>query len=134
MKYAGIYQKWICLVLIITMSFTGMCLENMQAHSIFSYEKTAAEPHFYIVENVITNSDCCTVEQLGVEEIGAILAQMRQIPAKSCVRAVLLLLSLALLPGNSIYVANTSYDPPEVVVCTEHIIIGYIHQQDGEKG
>lgn len=134
MKAREFCKKWIGLLLAVAMILAGVCLEKGRADSAFLYiDSSALKSHMYYIENMVSDNDSCTAEQLGVKSVQGIVSGQKSV--ENNIRAIWCLLFLAILPQIPTQVKRENVRAPErALLSGQQVIICYIHKQDGEKG
>ena len=128
-------KKRICLILAFLMLFTGMCLENRRAHSLFvSPVIPKTDSSVYADALLRAESDVCTAEMLGVRNYSYIwetagksalrYKDMKVSLYALCVWSCLQAFFCFFVAAYAVY-SSASDDVSEVVQ--------YIHNADGKK-
>lgn len=128
-------KKSLCFFLIICMLFLGMCVENIQADSFFSYESSAHSASSLLSgERTTLTTQEYLVSNISKDEC---ITNSNQVIPRSFIRnskgTALSLLFVDLLPLIFPLIQTSSDDELTNESYFSTIIINYIHHKDGKK-
>lgn len=128
------YQKFICVIMAICMMFSGMCLNNTKADSLF--ERVAESTTTSYIDSLKQeglNNESCTIEMLGVRNTVNILGTIKRSVEKWEGRTSLVLLCMEEMTSqlSNYHIATITMQFLEGHGRT--VVLEYIHNQDGKK-
>lgn len=126
-------QKWICLLMAITVMISGICLEKIPADSYFSCSQTNTITK---ADSVLRDESACRTETLSQREVLSSLRTVKRDQRRNQVRTYyssgMCLFNAEILPP----IFQIKQAAKEEVYCESSCIaaiLSYIHNQDGEK-
>ena len=128
-------KKSLCFLLMICMLFLGMCVENVQADSFFSYESSAHTASTLLSGDRTTlTAQEYTVENISRDECFTSTSQIvRRSFNRSTRGTALSLLFMDILPQISPFIQMSSdLELADESSCST-VIVNYIHHKDGKK-
>ncbi len=127
-------KNYICLLMIVSMIFSGICFEDTTTYSLFSYATSESTSTYLDLQNGLASSQkLCTLQMLGQRNIISSPKTPRRSYDIRGIRTVLFK-SLAdiFLQNSSLLYASESVDIFNEFF-SNTVIITYIHMQDGQK-
>lgn len=128
-------KKSLCFLLMICMLFLGMCVENAQADSFFSYESSShAASTLLSGERTTLTTQEYPVENISRDECFTSSSQIvRRSFSRSNRGTALSLLFVDILPQISPFIqASSDSELTDESSCST-VIVNYIHHKDGKK-
>lgn len=127
-------QKWICLMLVIAVMISGICLEKIPANSYFSCQKASAIAK---ADSVLRDVSACRTESLSQREVLSSLRSAKGEAKRNQVRVSYLsglcLSNAELLPQMFQSKQAAEEEGTYCKASCSAAILSYIHKQDGEK-
>lgn len=132
---SAIIRKYISFILLISILFSGVCLEQEVRTDPFSCVDSQTSPailhNFY---NGDSHLDICNEKLVGVRTVVSIITQDGRSVLKTKTRSGIFFSLAGLLSNYSVYFDKMdSRFIAKSRTCTSAYIIRYIHLQDGEK-
>lgn len=130
----GRNQKWICLLLVIAVMISGICLEKITADSYFSCKQTSTIAK---ADSILKDVSACRIETLSQREVLSSFRMAKRELRRNQIRIIyqsgLCLSNAEFLPQNF----QTKQEARENNINCKNscsaAILSYIHNQDGEK-
>ncbi len=130
----GRNQKWICLLLVIVVMISGICLEKIPADSYFSCKQTSTIAK---ADSVLRDVSACRTETLSQREVLSSFRTAKRELRRNQVRTIyqsgLCLSNAEFLPQNFQTKQAAREDNINCKDSCSAAILSYIHNQDGEK-
>lgn len=129
------YQILICYILMILMSYTGICIDSMQADSLLRYGALgkAARACVMPVDEVISQEEACTQEALGISKTSIINNLIEKCRIRRNLKNVWSLLTAYLSAHRVVNLHMAECELRLHSASCKTVILNYIHDQDGKK-
>lgn len=128
-------KRFIFILLIFIMFFTGVCVNKNQADSCLRYmDFNLEQAHVFCEKEEVADSDFCANEQFGVSHESYLNGHEGIINrGERMLIGFLIFLICIILRRNIFLLSKTKYIVDETRLVLQHIIIRYIHRKDGTK-
>lgn len=127
-------QKWIYLLLVITVMISGICLEKIQADAYFSCNHTRT---IVKLDGILRDVPACRTETLSQREVLSSLRtakrETRHNQIKTGFQTGFCVSYAEILPQNIQLNQAAGIDRSDCEGSSSAVILSYIHKQDGEK-
>ena len=128
------YEKLICLIIVIGMFFTGMCLEMVQTDSSFLCAKNMdAEASLIEADSLLMDEESVFTLDMIHNSTSAICRGMSNASIKWQGSAVLLFSIVGMFLQYLCYYQSCECKEDGQLLLCRSVAVKYIHQKDGEK-
>lgn len=127
-------KKSLCFLLIICILFLGMCIDNNQADSFFSYESSVHTASTLLGKGTTLTAQEYTIESISKDEcfIGSCQIARRSFSPGNKGTSLSLLFVDILPQNSSLTQISSDIELTDESSCST-VIVNYIHHKDGKK-
>lgn len=129
------YSRLICGILVIIMTFTGMCMDTEHADSFLASSTLSdhSKVHIAADNNTVTSETVCTQRMLGISEFTFINRAIDHRNVRQKMRSSLtpIIMKLSARRFTNLHMAEEDLNFSKK--CLSAIVLNYIHKKDGKK-
>lgn len=127
-------RQMLCWILTVFMLISGMCLDNVEADSLFvctSAERSVS--YLSPLKAKIYDAESCTIEMLGVRTISYIHNMIQRLGSRTDIKISLISVIAAGISQffSNFHIAVNTVQLPKLY--SHAAVLCYIHNQDGKK-